>query len=55
LAGTRPEVVIDSDGSVATRTVAHLGLAYDHRFVNGREAWQFLQAVKELLGTEVTA
>ncbi|MFI7127216.1 2-oxo acid dehydrogenase subunit E2 [Nonomuraea sp. NPDC050153] len=33
------------------RTVAVVGLAYDHRLINGRDAVLFLQAVKEALET----
>ena len=49
LAGPREELVLDEDGTVRARTVANLGLAYDHRFVNGRDAAMFLQHVKDLV------
>ena len=49
LAGAQQVVVIDDDGNVAARTVANIGLAYDHRFINGAQALQFLQAVKGTL------
>jgi 2-oxoglutarate dehydrogenase E2 component (dihydrolipoamide succinyltransferase) len=48
LGGTRAELLPDGDG-FRTAEVAHLGLAYDHRIVNGRDAVQFLRAVKETL------
>jgi len=42
----RPVVV---DGAVAVRPMMYLALTYDHRIIDGREAVQFLVAVKELL------
>lgn len=47
LAGTQHEVSLDPNGAATTRTVANIGIAYDHRFVNGRDAVLFLQAVKK--------
>lgn len=49
LAGPRRIVVPDGEHSMATPVVANLGLAYDHRFINGREAMAFLRATKALL------
>lgn len=49
LASARPEVVLDDEGRAGTRTTANIGLAYDHRFVNGGQAVAFLEAVKESL------
>ena len=49
LAGPQPEVVLAADGRPTVRTVAHIGLAYDHRFINGRDAVQFLRAVKKAM------
>lgn len=43
------EVVLDGDGAVRERTVADLGLAYDHRLVNGAQAGAFLAALGEAL------
>jgi 2-oxoglutarate dehydrogenase E2 component (dihydrolipoamide succinyltransferase) len=43
----QPEVVLDEAGAVASRTVANIGLAYDHRLINGRDAAAFLNALKE--------
>jgi 2-oxoglutarate dehydrogenase E2 component (dihydrolipoamide succinyltransferase) len=42
----RPVVV---DGAVVVRPMMYLALTYDHRIIDGREAVQFLVAVKELL------
>ena len=42
----RPVVV---DGQVAVRPMMYLALSYDHRIIDGREAVQFLVAVKESL------
>jgi 2-oxoglutarate dehydrogenase E2 component (dihydrolipoamide succinyltransferase) len=42
----RPVVV---DGQVVARPMMYLALTYDHRIIDGREAVQFLVAVKEAL------
>jgi len=42
----RPVVV---DGQVAVRPMMYVALTYDHRIIDGREAVQFLVAVKEAL------
>jgi 2-oxoglutarate dehydrogenase E2 component (dihydrolipoamide succinyltransferase) len=42
----RPVVV---EGQVAVRPMMYVALTYDHRIIDGREAVQFLVAVKELL------
>lgn len=49
LAGAQQVLVPGDDGNVAARTVANIGLAYDHRFTNGVQALQFLQSVKEAI------
>jgi 2-oxoglutarate dehydrogenase E2 component (dihydrolipoamide succinyltransferase) len=54
LGGTRPELVPGTDdgagtGGVRIALVAHIGLAYDHRVMNGRDAVLFLRALKESL------
>lgn len=49
LAGAQQEVVRDDDGNMTTRTVTNIGLAYDHRFINGVQALHFLHSVKEVL------
>lgn len=45
LPDTREEIVLTADGSPRARVVADLGLAYDHRLVNGAEAAAFLADV----------
>jgi 2-oxoglutarate dehydrogenase E2 component (dihydrolipoamide succinyltransferase) len=37
------------DGQVVIRPMMYLALTYDHRIIDGREAVQFLVAVKEVL------
>jgi 2-oxoglutarate dehydrogenase E2 component (dihydrolipoamide succinyltransferase) len=37
------------DGQVAIRPMMYIALTYDHRIIDGREAVQFLVAVKEAL------
>jgi 2-oxoglutarate dehydrogenase E2 component (dihydrolipoamide succinyltransferase) len=49
IAGPRPELRLGEDGTVTSRTVVNIGLAYDHRFVNGRDGNLFLEALKDLL------
>lgn len=49
LAGRQRELDLDDPGGVVHRTVVKLGLAYDHRVVNGREAVALLVALRELL------
>lgn len=51
LAGTRQELTLGADGTPVARSVVHIGLAYDHRFVNGRDAMRFLHAVRAGLRT----
>lgn len=48
LAITSPqtELALGEDGAVTTRTVANIGLAYDHRLINGRDAALFLAALR---------
>ncbi|MEV0974404.1 2-oxo acid dehydrogenase subunit E2 [Microtetraspora glauca] len=45
LTAPRPEVVQEGDG-FAVRKICGLGLSYDHRFINGREAAEFLGALR---------
>ncbi|WP_062441994.1 2-oxo acid dehydrogenase subunit E2 [Herbidospora daliensis] len=57
LAVTAPQEVLYLDGGeVRSRQVAHIGLAYDHRLINGRDAARFLNAlqreVRALVATE---
>lgn len=49
LAAPRPEVVEIRGGGFAVRKVILLGLAYDHRFVNGRDSAEFLGALRTAL------
>ncbi|MGJ6960824.1 2-oxo acid dehydrogenase subunit E2 [Streptosporangium sp. G11] len=42
----QPELVLAEDGAVTARTVANIGLAYDHRLINGRDAAIFLAALR---------
>ena len=37
------------DGQVVIQPMMYLALSYDHRMIDGREAVQFLVAIKELL------
>lgn len=48
LAGVLDEVVL-AEGVPASRKVVHLGLAYDHRVLNGAEGTRFLTALKDTL------
>ena len=42
----RPVVV---DGQIVVRPMMYLALTYDHRIIDGREAVQFLVAIKDCL------
>jgi len=42
----QPEPLLAEDGTVTMRTVANIGLAYDHRLINGRDAALFLAALR---------
>ena len=42
----RPVVV---DGDIVVRPMMYLALTYDHRIIDGKDAVQFLVAVKEML------
>jgi 2-oxoglutarate dehydrogenase E2 component (dihydrolipoamide succinyltransferase) len=37
------------DGQVVVRPMMYLALTYDHRIIDGREAVQFLVAIKDAL------
>lgn len=52
LTGARTELGLDDEGTVVPRTVTDIGLAYDHRFVNGRDAVLFLQRIRQALESE---
>jgi 2-oxoglutarate dehydrogenase E2 component (dihydrolipoamide succinyltransferase) len=54
LAVTSPQAEVRLDGGldggqIVTRTVVNIGMAYDHRLINGRDAALFLRALKALL------
>ncbi|WP_219461804.1 2-oxo acid dehydrogenase subunit E2 [Nonomuraea rhizosphaerae] len=49
--GNACALALTSPQPEADRTVAVIGLAYDHRLINGREVVLFLQALKETLET----
>ena len=44
---TQPRPVADGNGEVVVRPMMYLALSYDHRIIDGREAVQFLVAIKE--------
>ncbi|WP_214110881.1 2-oxo acid dehydrogenase subunit E2 [Acrocarpospora catenulata] len=55
LAITAPQPVLTlADGQPVTRTIANIGLAYDHRLINGRDAALFLRALRDAI-TSVSA
>lgn len=45
-AGIQQELTPNEAGKVGARRVVNIGVSYDHRVINGREAVLFLQAVK---------
>jgi 2-oxoglutarate dehydrogenase E2 component (dihydrolipoamide succinyltransferase) len=49
LGAVQPELELGPDGGVSSRRVVQIGVAYDHRVINGRDAVIFLAAVKDLL------
>ncbi|MFJ6214978.1 2-oxo acid dehydrogenase subunit E2 [Streptomyces sp. NPDC092296] len=49
LAAPRAVAVPDGNGGFRARQLVHLGAAFDHRLVNGREVVALLRGVKELL------
>jgi 2-oxoglutarate dehydrogenase E2 component (dihydrolipoamide succinyltransferase) len=49
LGGVQEELFLGPGAQVAARSCAHLGLAYDHRVINGREAVQFLKSIQASL------
>jgi 2-oxoglutarate dehydrogenase E2 component (dihydrolipoamide succinyltransferase) len=53
LAAPQREVVPAGDGFAVRHTV-HLGLAYDHRYVNGHDAIVFLDAIRAALESPAT-
>jgi 2-oxoglutarate dehydrogenase E2 component (dihydrolipoamide succinyltransferase) len=49
LTAPQAEVVPQRDGELRVRKTVGLGLAYDHRFINGRDSAEFLGAIKTAL------
>jgi 2-oxoglutarate dehydrogenase E2 component (dihydrolipoamide succinyltransferase) len=49
LPDTQEELALADDGRVVVRRYVNLGVVYDHRVVNGRDAVAFLQDLKYLL------
>ncbi|WP_315833558.1 non-ribosomal peptide synthetase [Bradyrhizobium prioriisuperbiae] len=49
LAAVEEELALRDDGRVTRRRVTTVGLAYDHRVINGAEAMRFLSALKRRL------
>ncbi|MBO3751369.1 2-oxo acid dehydrogenase subunit E2 [Streptosporangiaceae bacterium NEAU-GS5] len=49
LTAPQAEVVPQRDGELLVRKTVSLGLAYDHRFINGRESAEFLRTIKTAL------
>jgi 2-oxoglutarate dehydrogenase E2 component (dihydrolipoamide succinyltransferase) len=49
IGGLQNEVWIGADDKLGTRKYAYLGMAYDHRYINGRDCIMFLRRMKELL------
>jgi len=47
LGGTEERLVLDAEGRPVARRHVHIGLVYDHRVVNGRDAMAFLQSLKQ--------
>jgi 2-oxoglutarate dehydrogenase E2 component (dihydrolipoamide succinyltransferase) len=40
---------VAEDGQVVIRPMMYLALSYDHRLIDGKEAVQFLVAIKEMI------
>ncbi len=51
LGATMPELTLAEDGTVVRRQVAHVGVAFDHRVINGRDVTDFLARLAAVLGT----
>ncbi|MER6005635.1 2-oxo acid dehydrogenase subunit E2 [Nonomuraea angiospora] len=49
LCAPQHEFALDTAGNVVKRTTVTLGLAFDHRLVNGREAAMFLNAIRKTI------
>lgn len=46
LGATQSELYLNAEQQVAVRSYVHIGVAYDHRVINGHDAVQFLKAIK---------
>jgi 2-oxoglutarate dehydrogenase E2 component (dihydrolipoamide succinyltransferase) len=46
---TIQERPVARDGQVVIRPMMYLALSYDHRMIDGKEAVQFLVAIKDML------
>jgi pyruvate/2-oxoglutarate dehydrogenase complex dihydrolipoamide acyltransferase (E2) component len=46
---TEVAIVLLEHGQVVVRPIMYLALSYDHRLIDGREAVQFLVAIKQSL------
>lgn len=53
LCAPEPELRLAEDGTVTQRMVVSLGLAYDHRLINGRDALVFLQLLRDVLEGDI--
>ncbi|MFG6195516.1 2-oxo acid dehydrogenase subunit E2 [Nonomuraea sp. JJY05] len=49
LCAPQHEFALDSAGNIVKRTTVTLGMAFDHRLVNGREAAMFLNAIRRTI------
>lgn len=47
--GVLDELCLDAGGAVGTRRYVYLGVTYDHRVINGRDAMLFLRRLKDLI------
>ena len=52
LGSIQEELFLDGDGTPVVRTYCHLGVAYDHRVINGYDAVQFVAEIKRDFETE---
>jgi len=49
LCGTQQELYLSDAEQIAVRHYANLGLSYDHRVINGRDAALFLRGIKNAM------
>jgi 2-oxoglutarate dehydrogenase E2 component (dihydrolipoamide succinyltransferase) len=54
LCATQVELYRDNSGEICTSRYANLGITYDHRVVNGRDAVLFLQEIRHILANPDT-